>query len=79
MRTNIELNEDLLSQICKMGGFHTKKAAVNAALEEYSKFLKRQELLALEGKIQWKGNIDELRSMRARPLIKRKMDSRKKA
>jgi len=78
MRTNIELNEDLLNQICKMGGFHTKKAAVNAALEEYSKLLKRQALLALEGKIQWKGNMEELRSMREYPLIKRKINSKKK-
>lgn len=73
MRTNIELNENLLNQICKMGGFHTKKAAVNAALEEYAKFLKRQELLALEGKISWESNLRELRTRRKHPRIGKKI------
>lgn len=64
MRTNIELNTTLLDQICKLGHFSTKKAAVNAALAEYVKFLKRQELLELQGKIAWEGDLEELRAMR---------------
>ena len=64
MKTHIELDDALLEEALKMGGFPTKKAAVNAALAEYVKMLKRRELLAMRGKIRWEGDLDELRADR---------------
>lgn len=64
MRTHIELNNDLLAQVCRLGQFTTKKAAVNAALQEYAKLLKRQQLLALRGKVTWQGDLEQLRTNR---------------
>ena len=64
MKTHIELDEAVLEEVLKLGGFVTKKAAVNTALAEYANLLKRRELLAMRGKIPWEGNLDELRADR---------------
>lgn len=64
MRTNIELDDRLLAQVQSLGRFATKKAAVNTALAEYAKLLKRRQLLALRGRVQWEGNLDQLRASR---------------
>ena len=64
MRTHIDLQEDLLNQVLSLGHFNTKKDAVNHALAEYSKILKRREILKLQGKINWKGGLDQLRQNR---------------
>jgi Arc/MetJ family transcription regulator len=64
MKTHIELDDALLEQVFKLGGFETKKAAVNTALAEYAKLLARRELLALRGKIRWEGDLNEMRADR---------------
>jgi Arc/MetJ family transcription regulator len=48
-----------------MGRSSTKKAAANAALAEYAKLLKQRELLQMQGKVPWSGNLDALRANRA--------------
>jgi Arc/MetJ family transcription regulator len=65
MRTHIELDGDVLDQVMDLGKFASKKAAVNAALAELSRALKRRQLLALRGKVAWQGDLDMLRSPRA--------------
>ena len=64
MRTHIELDDRLLTQVQHLGQFTTKKAAVNTALAEYVKLLKRRQLLELRGKIPWEGDLDQLRASR---------------
>ena len=64
MKTHIEIDDSILEQICQLGSFATKKAAVNTALAEYLKLLKRQQLLALRGKVEWQGDLDRLRRHR---------------
>ena len=54
MRTNIDLDEVTLQQVLLLGDFSTKKAAIQAALNEYLNVLKRQKLLALRGKVAWR-------------------------
>ncbi len=61
MRTNIVLNDNLVKEGLKLTGFKTKKELVNLALEELVKRRKRKKLLKLEGKVVWKGNLDEMR------------------
>jgi Arc/MetJ family transcription regulator len=61
VKTHIELDDDLLEEVFRMGQFSTKKAAVNAALAEYAKVLKRRELLEMQGKVPWVENLDGLR------------------
>lgn len=65
MRTHIELQDDLINQVISLGGFKTRKAAVNQALAEYVDLLKRKELLKLQGKVKWQGDLDQLRQSRS--------------
>jgi hypothetical protein len=54
MDTSVEaVTTDTLG-VFQMGSFTTKKAAVNAALAEFVKLLKRRELLGMRGKVRWK-------------------------
>jgi len=66
MKTHVEVDDDLLQEVLRLGSFETKKAAINAALVELSKSLKRRELLALRGKVRWHGDLDQLRTARDR-------------
>ncbi len=66
MKTHVEVDDDLLQEVLRLGAFETKKAAINAALVELSKSLKRRELLALRGKVRWHGDLDQLRTARDR-------------
>jgi antitoxin ParD1/3/4 len=53
MRTNIDIDDDLMAAAMAAGGFKTKKEAV----EEGLRLLRRRQvyngLLALRGKLQW--------------------------
>ena len=65
MRTHIDIDDDVLNQVQKLGNFSTKKAAIPAALNDYLDGLKRQKLLALRGKVEWIGDLDALRANRS--------------
>ncbi len=64
MRTHVDLDENLLDEVVELGRFPTKKAAIQAALTEFAKTLKRRQLLALRGQIPWQGDLDQLRALR---------------
>ncbi|HEB74936.1 MAG TPA: type II toxin-antitoxin system VapB family antitoxin [Nitrospirae bacterium] len=66
LRTNIELDEKLVDEAMKLTHKKTKKELVNYALEELVKRFKRKKLLELEGKVEWQGNLDEMRKSRDR-------------
>lgn len=57
LRTNIELDENLVKEAMRLTHKKTKKELVNYALEELLKRLKRKKLLELEGKVEWIGNL----------------------
>ncbi len=63
-RTNIELDEKLVSEGMKLTNKKTKKDLVNYALAELVQRRKRKQLLELEGKVEWIGDLDELRKSR---------------
>jgi Arc/MetJ family transcription regulator len=64
MRTHIEIDDALLEEVRTLGGYPTIKRAVNVALAEHVKQLKRQELLKLRGELHWQGDLDSLRARR---------------
>jgi Arc/MetJ family transcription regulator len=64
LRTNIELDEKLVAEALKLTRKKTKKELVNYALEELVRKLKRKKLLELKGKVEWSGNLDEMRTSR---------------
>ena len=64
MYTHVEIDESTLTQVMALGAFASKKAAINSALVEMAKMLKRRELLAQRGKLPWTGNLHALRASR---------------
>jgi Arc/MetJ family transcription regulator len=62
-RTNIEIDLDLVKEIMKTYKLKSIKEAVNFSLEKTIDQLKRKKLLAMQGKIQWEGNLDEMRGL----------------
>jgi Arc/MetJ family transcription regulator len=64
MYTHVEVDESTLTQVMALGAFASKKAAINSALAEMAKTLKRRELLAQRGKLPWTGDLNALRAER---------------
>lgn len=58
MRTNIDLNDELLDEFKKLSKSKTKREAVNKALEEAINLRRRGVLLDSIGKVQWEGDLD---------------------
>ncbi len=61
MRTNIEIDDDLMNKALKYSKSKTKKEIVNDALNQYVKYQMRLKLLSLQGKVKWVGNLDKMR------------------
>jgi Arc/MetJ family transcription regulator len=64
MRTNIDLDEGLVSRGLHLSGLRTKKDLVNLALQEFVRRKDQKKILGLRGKIRWKGDLDLMRGNR---------------
>lgn len=62
MRTNIDLDEDLLREFKRLSHSKTKREAVNTALKESIRLYKIRRLMALEGEVEWEGDLNEMRT-----------------
>ena len=62
MRTNIEINDNLMKKTLRATGLKTKREVVQLSLETLLR-LKEQERLAkkLRGKVHWEGDLEEMR------------------
>lgn len=58
MRTNIVLQEDLVSEAFKYSKAKTKKDLIHEALKEYVEKHKRRDIRKLRGKIQFEPDYD---------------------
>ena len=63
MRTNIDLDDHLMQQALQLCKIKTKKDVIHEALKNYVGWMKRKQLLDLKGKVQWEGNLKEMRSI----------------
>jgi Arc/MetJ family transcription regulator len=63
-RTNIDLDEKLISEAMKLTQKKTKKDLVNYAVEELVRKLKMKKILELEGQVEWTGSLAETRKSR---------------
>jgi Arc/MetJ family transcription regulator len=61
MRTNVEIDEELLASVMKSNGLKTKRATIDHALRLARQMAAQRELLGLMGKVKWVGNLDEMR------------------
>lgn len=64
MRTNIIIDDKLMAAALKTSGHTTKKEAVEEALKLLVQVKKQSRLKSLRGKLQWDGDLDEMRSSR---------------
>lgn len=62
MRTNIEIDDELMNKALKYSKLKTKKEVVNDALTEYVRYQMRLKLLSLQGKVKWVGNLNKMRN-----------------
>ena len=61
MRTNIVIDDQLMSEALKTSGLKTKKEAVEQGLMLLVRYNKQQAIRKLRGKLKWEGNLDEMR------------------
>ncbi len=62
MRTNIDIDDELMKAAMKAAGKKTKKETVEEALRELIRRRDIQGLLDLRGKVKWEGDLDAMRT-----------------
>lgn len=63
MRTNIEVDDNLMTSAINITGIKTKKGVVEYALKEVIDLHKRRAVLGLKGKVKWTGDLDAMRKV----------------
>jgi Arc/MetJ family transcription regulator len=64
MRTNIEIDDQLMRKAMRSSGARTKKAAVEAALRLLVEIKEQSSILRLRGKVHWEGDLNKSRRSR---------------
>jgi Arc/MetJ family transcription regulator len=66
MRTNIEIDDQLIRQAMRTSGAKTKRAAVEAGLRLLVQTHAQTAIRQLRGKVKWEGDLNESRRGRVR-------------
>lgn len=61
MRTNIVIDDRLMTDVMKASGAGTKKEAVDKALRQYLQILRQRRILKYKGKLKWEGDLEAMR------------------
>ena len=64
MRTNIEIDGELIKEAQELSGLKTKRAVVDAALRMFVRVQHQKDILNLAGKVKWEGDLDAMREGR---------------
>ena len=64
MRTNIVIDDKLMAEAMRLTGIRTKREVVDTALRTLVRLRKQRDVLGLEGKIVWEGDLEEMRQPR---------------
>ena len=62
MRTNIDINDELLSEAMKATGAATKREVVEMGLASLVRLKRQERIRKYRGKLTWEGDLDEMRS-----------------
>jgi len=65
MRTNIEIDDDLMAEAQRLAGTTTKRETVELALRELVGRHKQVGILKLKGRVHWDGDLESSRAARA--------------
>ncbi len=74
MRTNINLDEELLEKAFRLTGARTKRALVHLALEELVRIRSKRDLTELAGRIELADDYDHKDLRRVRTDDRRHLD-----
>jgi Arc/MetJ family transcription regulator len=61
MRTNIHIDDALMSKAMTLSGYKTKWETVEAALGLLVRLKSQEAIRAARGKLRWEGNLDAMR------------------
>lgn len=64
VRTNIEIDEDLMAKALRATGLKTKRAAVEEGLRTLVRLRSQKSILGLAGKVRWSGDLEKSRQGR---------------
>jgi Arc/MetJ family transcription regulator len=67
MRTNIEIDDELMREPLRRTGLKTKRAVIEAGLRALIRLSRQKKILDLAGKVIGRGNLDESREGRFPP------------
>lgn len=62
MRTNIDIQEELMEKAMKLSGAKTRRAAVDLALRLLVRLKQQDQTKKFRGKLRWEGDLDAMRS-----------------
>lgn len=61
MRTNIVIDDQLMSEALKASGVGTKREAVELGLKTLIRLKQQERIKSLRGNLNWQGDLDDLR------------------
>ena len=61
MRTNVVIDDHLMSRALRSSGCGTKKSTIEAGLRLLVQVNSQKELRRLKGRIAWEGDLEEMR------------------
>lgn len=64
MRTNIDIDDQLMAQAMRSSGAPTKKAVVEEALRMLVRTRAQGSIRRLRGKVKWEGDLEQSRRSR---------------
>ncbi|PPD50218.1 MAG: hypothetical protein CTY16_02090 [Methylobacter sp.] len=64
MQHHPHINSQLLESALTISGLDNEDEVINLALTQFLQIAKQRKLLALEGKIAWEGDLEQLRTVR---------------
>lgn len=63
MRTNIEIDDNLMEDVLKATGLRTKKDVVELGLKTLIQLNKQEKIKSFRGQLKWTGDLDDMRTM----------------
>jgi len=61
MRTNVVIDDELMSRALRSSGCTTKRSVIETGLRLLVQVNSQKKLRQLKGKIHWQGDLDEMR------------------
>jgi len=61
MRTNVVIDDELMSRAMRTSGCRTKRSAIESGLRLLVQVNSQKKLRDLRGKITWEGDLEEMR------------------